>query len=336
MWVESDTNVTGGEALVRQLVFGKRFFLVRTGRGDRGSVAAGLLRLFGRPASAHPALRVPLVPHPETFLERHQQVPSSHLLVGGHRRQPGLHPFPPGRHLQRRARTVRTGPRRRQLCRTGLRDALAGALRLRRRRRRPDPGDDGKGPPPGRPRRVAPGRGGGAVEVFRRRSGRVPRRAGVVGRALPRTAPGHASPARSRSNRATVAARTWCGRRSCGRPPPWWPGAGAYPYEELEEIWRDILLNQFHDILPGSSIAMVNDEAVASFANSARAPGGRHRPGHLRPVRPGRRARGLQRRPPRPAGGPGPVGGRRGPGRGPGPGRRRDGCRREASASTTA
>jgi alpha-mannosidase len=27
MWVESDTNVTGGEALVRQLVFGKRFFL---------------------------------------------------------------------------------------------------------------------------------------------------------------------------------------------------------------------------------------------------------------------------------------------------------------------
>ena len=27
MWVESDTNVTGGEALVRQLVLGKRFFL---------------------------------------------------------------------------------------------------------------------------------------------------------------------------------------------------------------------------------------------------------------------------------------------------------------------
>ena len=27
MWVESDTNVTGGESLVRQLVFGKRFFL---------------------------------------------------------------------------------------------------------------------------------------------------------------------------------------------------------------------------------------------------------------------------------------------------------------------
>lgn len=31
MWVESDTNVTGGEALVRQLVFGKRFFLSELG-----------------------------------------------------------------------------------------------------------------------------------------------------------------------------------------------------------------------------------------------------------------------------------------------------------------
>ncbi len=46
-------------------------------------------------------------------------------------------------------------------------------------------------------------------------------------------------------------------------------GPGPYPYDELEEIWRDILLNQFHDILPGSSIAVVNDEAVASFAKSA-------------------------------------------------------------------
>ena len=47
-------------------------------------------------------------------------------------------------------------------------------------------------------------------------------------------------------------------------------GRSSYPYEELEEIWRDILLNQFHDILPGSSIAMVNDEAIAGYANSAR------------------------------------------------------------------
>ncbi|MEU3183453.1 glycoside hydrolase family 38 C-terminal domain-containing protein [Streptomyces sp. NPDC006923] len=37
-------------------------------------------------------------------------------------------------------------------------------------------------------------------------------------------------------------------------------GAG-YPYAQLESIWRRVLLNQFHDILPGSSIAWVHQEA---------------------------------------------------------------------------
>lgn len=36
-----------------------------------------------------------------------------------------------------------------------------------------------------------------------------------------------------------------------------------YPYEELQRIWRDVLLFQFHDILPGSSIAWVYREVVA-------------------------------------------------------------------------
>ncbi|KIF79468.1 alpha-mannosidase [Streptomyces sp. 150FB] len=35
----------------------------------------------------------------------------------------------------------------------------------------------------------------------------------------------------------------------------------AYPYERLEGIWRRVLLNQFHDILPGSSIAWVHQQA---------------------------------------------------------------------------
>ncbi|WP_031512947.1 alpha-mannosidase [Streptomyces sp. NRRL F-5123] len=38
--------------------------------------------------------------------------------------------------------------------------------------------------------------------------------------------------------------------------------AGApYPYEKLESIWQRVLLHQFHDILPGSSIAWVHQEA---------------------------------------------------------------------------
>lgn len=37
----------------------------------------------------------------------------------------------------------------------------------------------------------------------------------------------------------------------------------SYPKEELEEAWKNVLLHQFHDILPGSSIARVYEDAVA-------------------------------------------------------------------------
>jgi alpha-mannosidase len=43
----------------------------------------------------------------------------------------------------------------------------------------------------------------------------------------------------------------------------------AYPYEELDRIWKAVLLNQFHDILPGSSISWVHREAEATYARLA-------------------------------------------------------------------
>ena len=33
----------------------------------------------------------------------------------------------------------------------------------------------------------------------------------------------------------------------------------------LEQHWRDVLLHQFHDIVPGSSIARVNREAIETY-----------------------------------------------------------------------
>jgi alpha-mannosidase len=39
-----------------------------------------------------------------------------------------------------------------------------------------------------------------------------------------------------------------------------------YPYEELDRLWKVVLLHQFHDILPGSSIAWVHREAEATYA----------------------------------------------------------------------
>jgi alpha-mannosidase len=36
-----------------------------------------------------------------------------------------------------------------------------------------------------------------------------------------------------------------------------------YPYEELDRLWQLVLLHEFHDILPGTSIAWVHREAVS-------------------------------------------------------------------------
>lgn len=40
-----------------------------------------------------------------------------------------------------------------------------------------------------------------------------------------------------------------------------------YPYEELEAIWKAALLNQFHDILPGTSIPWVHRESRDAYAD---------------------------------------------------------------------
>ncbi|WP_110589910.1 alpha-mannosidase [Microbacterium suaedae] len=56
----------------------------------------------------------------------------------------------------------------------------------------------------------------------------------------------------------------------------WWATAAvrtgaAYPHDELDELWKQVLLQQFHDILPGTSIAWVHREAVEQYARVAEA-----------------------------------------------------------------
>ena len=43
-------------------------------------------------------------------------------------------------------------------------------------------------------------------------------------------------------------------------------GGFEYPREKIEKIWKEILLYQFHDIIPGSSIRRVYDESCARYA----------------------------------------------------------------------
>lgn len=72
-------------------------------------------------------------------------------------------------------------------------------------------------------------------------------------------------------------------------------GVAAYPDTQLTDIWRTVLLHQFHDILPGSSIAWVHREASETYrrvatqleeliADSCAALGGTGVAGRLLPV----------------------------------------------------
>ena len=104
-----------------------------------GGLAAGLVRLHRGAAAAGEAVRVEVVPDPEDLLEQGEQVPAPHLLVGGPRRHPGVHPLPADRHLQLRPVRPRARARAAQLRRERRRDPLAGPVRVRRRRWRPHP-----------------------------------------------------------------------------------------------------------------------------------------------------------------------------------------------------
>ena len=69
---------------------------------------------------------------------------------------------------------------------------------------------------------------------------------------------------------------TKVGNRRCERllreAELWWAAGGAVPSEvasELDELWKDVLVQQFHDILPGSSIAWVHDDAEREHSRVA-------------------------------------------------------------------
>ncbi len=78
----------------------------------------------------------------------------------------------------------------------------------------------------------------------------------------------------------TSQARTKLGNRRCEhllREAELWSATAAvraglsYPAAELKRLWRLVLLQQFHDILPGSSIAWVHQDAERNYAAVERA-----------------------------------------------------------------
>ena len=278
MWVESDTNMPGGEALARQLVYGGG--LLPRASWASSSDGVWLPDSFGYSAAlpqiAAAAGRRWLLTQKISWNDTNR-FPHHTFDWEGIDGTRILHALPARRHLQRRAVRRRAGPRAAAVRREGPGQHVAGAVRLGRRRRRAHPGDAGRRAPHPRPGGLADRAPGPSVGVLRRRGRRVPGPAGVGGRAVPGVPPRHlhhavAHEARQPAQRAPAARG-----RAVGRPPRPSARARDYPYETLRRCWETVLLQQFHDILPGTSIAWVHRRGRAGVRPGRRRAGRRDR-----------------------------------------------------------
>lgn len=265
MWVESDTNMPGGEAMARQFVHGKRFFLDEFGvetdevwLPDSFGYSAALPQLVAHSASSWFLTQkiswnqTNAFPHHTFFWEG-----LDGTRVFTH--------FPPvdtynselsGAELAHAsANYAEKGAARHSLVPFGWGDGGGGPTR--EMLARADRLSDLEGSP-----RVS-------VETpaeFHRRA-----------RAEYADAPVWVGELYLEFHRGTYTsqAATKRGNRRCEhllREAELWSATATvrcghpYPARELDRLWKTVLLHQFHDILPGSSIAWVHREAERTYA----------------------------------------------------------------------
>ncbi|MFF8948829.1 alpha-mannosidase [Streptomyces sp. NPDC014940] len=268
MWVESDTNMPGSEAMARQFVHGKRFFLDEFGieneeawLPDTFGFAAGLPQII-RAAGSKWLLtqkiswsRTNSFPH-HTF--HWEGIDGTRIFTH----------FPPvdtyncsmrGGEIAHAARNFKEkGRARHSLAPTGWGDGGGGTTREM----------------VAKAARLRDLEGSATVAwetpraFFEKAEAEYPEPPVWVGELY------------LELHRATLTsqARTKQGNRRSEhllREAELWAATAAvrtgfpYPYEELDRIWKTVLLHQFHDILPGSSIAWVHREARVTYERVA-------------------------------------------------------------------
>jgi len=270
MWVESDTNMPGGEAMARQLVAGKRFFAEEFGLetndvwlpdsfGYSGALPQ-LVRLAGCDWFLSQKLswnETNTMPH-HTFTW--EGIDGSRVLTH----------FPPVDTYISRLSAAELTHAERNFAEKGVASSSIVPFGW---------GDGGGGPTRdmvAAARRFADLEGAPKVELgspnefFTRTEAEIP------------SPPVWSGEMYLEFHRGTYTsqARTKAGNRRSEhllRETELWGATAAvrggadYPYEDLQAQWRTVLLNQFHDILPGSSIGWVHEQAEQSYAEVAEA-----------------------------------------------------------------
>ena len=265
MWVEADTNVTGGESLVRQILYGKRFFRHEFGVDVRYLWLPDVFGYSGPLPQILTSCRRRLFLHAEALLEPDQPLPAPVASTGraSTAREVLAHMLPEETYNSPAApRSVRKIERNYQDKGVSAHALLVFGI-----------GDGGGGPGEEHLERLAritnldgpaardAGAGGRLLRDVGRRRRALPH---LGGRALPGAARGHAD---HQGAQQALQPEDGAGPARAGMEPRAGGPAGRRPYpaERLEAIWREMLLYQFHDILPGSSIKRVYDESAGAL-----------------------------------------------------------------------
>ncbi|WP_215454219.1 glycoside hydrolase family 38 C-terminal domain-containing protein [Streptomyces sp. ATCC 21386] len=270
MWVESDGNLPGGEAIARQLVHGKRFFIEHFGIETKG---VWLPDSFGYNAS-YPQLAK--LAGNEWFLTQKiswnqtNRFPHHTFWWEGIDGTRIFTHFPPvdtynarfsGEEMDRAVRNYQEkGAGTRSLAPFGWGDGGGGPTReiMERARRLADL--------EGSPKVVVEH----PDEFFAKARAEyedAPVWNGELYLELHRatyTSQARTKQGNRRSEHKLREAELWATTAALHAP------GYAYPYEKLDRLWKTVLLHQFHDILPGSSIAWVHREAEAEYARVAK------------------------------------------------------------------
>ena len=268
MWVESDTNMPGGEALARQFVAGKRFFMDEFGveplevwLPDSFGYSAALPQIVAAAGSRWFLTQkiswneTNRMPH-HTF--RWEGIDGTRIFTH----------FPPVDTYSAELSGEELALAERQYAEKG--SANTSLV--------PFGWGDGGGGPTGE--MIAAARRTRSLEGSPRVELSTPRRFFEAAEAEYPEPPVWSGELYLEFHRGTYTsqARTKRGNRRSEhllREAELWATAAAvqaaadYPYDTLEETWRTVLLQQFHDILPGSSIAWVHREAERNYAQVA-------------------------------------------------------------------
>ncbi|MHA3701743.1 alpha-mannosidase [Jatrophihabitans sp. YIM 134969] len=265
MWVESDTNMPGGEALARQFVHGKRYFLDRFGLDteevwlpDSFGYTAALPQLVALSGSRW------FLTQKISWNQTNRFPHHTFRWEGLDGTQVFTH-FPPSDTYNSEVSGAELARAARQFAEKG--HATTSLLPF-------GWGDGGGGPTRemlARARRTADLDGSPAVTV-------QPARAFFeAAEAEYPDAPVWVGELYLEFHRGTYTsqAKTKQGNRRSEhllREAELWATTAAvrnghdYPYDALDRVWKTVLLQQFHDILPGSSIHWVHREAAANYA----------------------------------------------------------------------